>query len=79
MTADSKSGSVRPSITVVVPSASSANVVSQSSGPSSITLYRVPAGPQAVDDVTVVKITTGQLIEPARDDKDELGHSSAAS
>ena len=42
-------------------------------------LYRVPAGPQAVDDVTVVKITAGQLIEPAWDDKDELGHSSAAS
>jgi hypothetical protein len=42
-------------------------------------LYRVPAGPQAVDDVTVVKITTGQLVEPARDDKDKLGHSSAAS
>jgi hypothetical protein len=42
-------------------------------------LYRVPAGPQAVDDVTVVKIPTGQLIEPARDDKGELGHSSAAS
>jgi hypothetical protein len=41
--------------------------------------YCVPAGPQTHDDVTVVKIPTGQLIEPARDDKDELGHSSAAS
>jgi hypothetical protein len=29
--------------------------------------------------VTVVQITAGQLIEPARDNKDELGHSSAAS
>jgi hypothetical protein len=42
-------------------------------------LYRMPAGPQAVDDVTVVKITAGQLIEAPRDDKGELGHSSAAS
>jgi hypothetical protein len=42
-------------------------------------LYRMPAGPQPIDDVAVVKITAGQLIEPARDDKDELGHSSAAS
>jgi hypothetical protein len=42
-------------------------------------LYHVPARPQAVDDVTVVKITAGQLIEPARDDKDQFPHSSAAS
>jgi hypothetical protein len=41
--------------------------------------YCVPAGPQGVDDMTVVKITAGQLIEPARDDKGELGHSSGAS
>jgi len=42
-------------------------------------LYNASAGPQAIDNVTVVQITAGQLIEPARDDKDELGHSSAAS
>jgi hypothetical protein len=42
-------------------------------------LHRVPAGPQAVDGVTVVKITAGQLTEPTRDDKGELAHSSAAS
>jgi hypothetical protein len=42
-------------------------------------LYNASAGPQAIDDVTVVQITAGQLIEPARDNKDELGHSSAAS
>src|SRR5260370_25891085 len=34
---------------------------------------------QTLDDVTVEQISAGDLIEPARDDKHELGHPSGAS
>jgi hypothetical protein len=41
--------------------------------------YPAPAGAQALDNVTVVEIAAGQLIEAARNDKDELTHPSGAS
>ncbi len=42
-------------------------------------LYRAPMGAQALDNVTVVKISAGELIETAWDDENEFGHPSGAS
>jgi len=41
--------------------------------------YGAPAGPQTLDDVAIVKVAAGKLVEPARDDKAELAHPSGAS
>ena len=41
--------------------------------------YPAPAGAQALDNVTIGEIAAGQLIEAARNDKDELTHPSGAS
>jgi hypothetical protein len=41
--------------------------------------YRAPSGGQALDDVTVVEISAGELVERARDDEYQFVHPSGAS